>query len=126
MVSVFIISSHLMFGQGLENLLRQEKEIKILGHETNVERAIERIKAFRPEVVIIYRDDTHTNSRAIVIEILKANPAFFVYQATQWVTNELEDLIKAIKDKPLRASPPSLFNPGWPQEEQEGITHPSD
>lgn len=113
MISVYIISSYLLFGYGLESLLHQEEDLKILGHETNVERAIEQIKELHPEVVILYREDTLHSSRTIIIEILKANPdtrvivlslqnnTFFVYQAIQWVTTNPEDLFKAIKDKPL-------------------------
>lgn len=129
MISVFIISSPVMFGLGLENLLRQEKSLKILGNETNEERAIDQIKECQPEVVIVYRDDTLNNSKALIIEILKANPdirviglnlqnnVFFVYQATQWVTTDVEDLLKAIKDKPFwgreASSDTASLNMGW-------------
>jgi hypothetical protein len=123
MISVFIISSHLMFSLGLEKLLSQEKSLRVLGNETNIERAIEQIKKYQPDVVIVYRDDTHHNSKSLIIEILKANPntkvidlnlennIFFVYQVTQWVTTDLADLIKAIKDKPLWSSQSSSGTP---------------
>lgn len=135
MISVYIISSYLMFGYGLESLLHQEERLKILGQETDAERAIEQIKELQPEVVILYREDTLHSSRAIIVEVLKANPdtrvialslqnnTFFVYQATQWITTDPEDLFKAIKDKPSLGNTSvhiATLNQEWPEEKPEG------
>jgi len=41
MKCIFVLSNHPLFGQGVENLLRQEKRLNIVGRETDVDRAIE-------------------------------------------------------------------------------------
>jgi len=41
MKHVFVLSSHPLFGQGVESLLRQEKGLEIVGRETDVDKAIE-------------------------------------------------------------------------------------
>jgi DNA-binding NarL/FixJ family response regulator len=136
MLSVFIVSSHLMFGYGLENLLRRNTDLKILGQETNIRRAINQIKELKPEVVIIYADESHHSSQAIILEILNANPDtkvialnlqnnnFYIYQAAQWVTTSLEDLLNAIKDSPPLQSQDqpntAWINNGWQQKDQPG------
>ena len=140
MLSVFIVSSHLMFSYGLEKLLRQDADLKILGHETNIERAIEQIKKLKPEVVIIYTDESGNNSKAIILEILRANSDtkviglnlqnnnFYVYQAAQWVTTGPEDLFNAIKNMPPLPSQGNVkaawISKGWRKQEQHGEQKP--
>lgn len=122
MLSIFIVSSHLMFSRGLESLLGQDNELKIIGQETDVEQAIKQIKELRPDVVIVYGDEERGISSSIIIEILKIHPGtkviglnlqnniFHVYQAIQKVALEPEDLFKAIKTRPLPEIPR-----GWGQ-----------
>jgi len=110
MLRIFIVSSYLMFSLGLENLLRQDKEIKILGQETSREKAILKIKELQPDVVIVYTDDSHTGSRSFIIEILKTSPiskviglslqnnTFYVYQVKQGETDSVDDLFKTLKE----------------------------
>ena len=40
MKSIFVLSSHPLFGQGVEILLRQEAGLDIVGRETNVDKAM--------------------------------------------------------------------------------------
>lgn len=99
-----------MFSLGLENLLRQDKEIKILGQETDREKAILKIKELRPDVVIVYTDDSHVGSRSFIIEILKTSPTskviglslqnntFYVYQVKLGETGSVDDLFKTLKE----------------------------
>ena len=103
---IFVISSHLMFGQGLESLLRQEAKFEIVGQETDVDRALEKIKALQPEVIILDSD----NSSLAVTTVLAASPGvkvislslqnndLYVYQARQRVTRDVEDLFEAIEE----------------------------
>jgi DNA-binding NarL/FixJ family response regulator len=109
MLNVFIVSSHLMFSRGLENLLQEDEEINVIGQETNMEQAIKQIKKLHSDAIIIYSDDAQLTSRLTIIEILKASPntkvihlslqnnVFYVYQATQWVATSLDDLLQAVK-----------------------------
>ncbi|MBE7553342.1 MAG: hypothetical protein HS126_19905 [Anaerolineales bacterium] len=117
MLSIFIVSSHLMFSRGLESLLSQDNELKIIGQETDVKQAIKQIKELRPDVVIVYGDETRGLSPSLIIEILNIhsgtkvislslqNNIFHVYQTFQKVALEPEDLFKAIKSRPLPEVP---------------------
>jgi DNA-binding NarL/FixJ family response regulator len=130
MLRIFIISSHLMFSLGLENLLRQDKELRVLGQETNREQAIRRVTELQPEVVIVYTDDTQADSRSFIIEILKASPTakviglslqnntFCVYQIKQGETRSVDDLFKVIKGingQDSRAPEISRVSQSWSQ-----------
>jgi DNA-binding NarL/FixJ family response regulator len=109
MLNVFIVSSHLMFSRGLENLLREDKEINVIGQETDIEQALKQIKKVHPDAIIVYSDDARLTSRLTLVEILKAslntkvihlslqNNTFYVYQAAQWVATSLDDLLQAVK-----------------------------
>ena len=108
-IRVFIISSHLMFGRGLENLLQQEPDLKIVGSETNIPQALEKIGKLQPNVVIIYADDAQRNSDMLITDIFSVSPQtkvvalsvhnniFYVYQAARQTANGLDDLVKAIQ-----------------------------
>jgi DNA-binding NarL/FixJ family response regulator len=108
-LNIFIISSHLMFSRGLESLLGQDAELKVIGQETDVEQALKQIKDLRPDVVIVYGDEGRNIPVSVIIEILKIrsgikvislnlqNNIFYVYQASQRITHDPEDLLKAIK-----------------------------
>lgn len=112
MLSIFIISNHLMFSRGLESLLARDVELKVIGQETQVEQALKQIKHLKPDVVIIYEDGQRGVPSSIIIEIFKITPGvkvislslqnniFYVYQAVQQVAQEPEDLFKAIKLPP--------------------------
>jgi DNA-binding NarL/FixJ family response regulator len=128
MLNVFIVSSHLMFSHGLENLLQEDAEINVMGQETNMEQAIKQIKKLHPDAIIIYSDDVQLTSRLTIVEILKASPdtkvihlslqnnVFYVYQATQWVATSLDDLLQAVKvTMPPENEDNSSLNPGWSQ-----------
>lgn len=109
MLGIFIISNHLMFSRGLESLLARDVELKVIGQETDVEQALNQIKQLQPDVVIIYEDTQRGIPASVIFEIFKVNPGgkvislnlqnniFYVYQASQQVAHEPDDLIKAIK-----------------------------
>lgn len=99
-----------MFSLGLENLLRQDKEIKILGQETDREKALRKVEDLKPDVVIVYIDDSQVGSRSFIIEILRISPttkviglslqnnSFYVYQVKQGETSSVDDLFKTLKE----------------------------
>ena len=108
MARVFIISSHLMFGHGLESLLRRETTLDVVGQEVDEPKAIERIKELRPNVVILDSSGPPFEPTPTVIRILQESPGTHViglslqnntlhlYQATQRVVTSLEDLTEVI------------------------------
>lgn len=121
-----------MFSRGLENLLRQDRELIILGQETDVEQAVRQITELQPEVAIIYSDDSLNSFRLLIIEVLKSNPetkviglnlqnnTFYVYQAIQGETTSLEDLLRVIKDRPYwldkQVFDPAKIGDRWAQD----------
>jgi DNA-binding NarL/FixJ family response regulator len=113
MTSVFIISNHAIFGQGLENLLRREAMVEIIGQATDVTQGIEQIKALQPDVAIIDTDSPPDDSAAIVMRILMENPnikvislslhnnKYYIFQALLGVTTSPRDLAKAVEQDVL-------------------------
>jgi DNA-binding NarL/FixJ family response regulator len=106
---VFIISSHPLFGQGVESLLRQETGVDIAGRETDVDTAIERIKELRPHVVILDSADPACVPTPAVMRILKEgleakviglnlqDNTLCIYRGEQRVVKSVEDLVQAIE-----------------------------
>lgn len=109
---VFIVSSYRMFGLGLESILGQKETIEVIGQETNIERAIERIDQLGPDVVILDGDEPPYKSLATILTIMAAqsvpkviglnlrNNNLRVYEARQWVATSVDDLIAAIENDP--------------------------
>ena len=109
MTSVFIISNHAIFGQGLENLLRQETTVDIAGQATDVTQGIEQIKVLQPDVVIIDTDSPPDHSAVTVMGILMEIPHikvislslhhndFYIFRALLGVATSPRDLAKAVE-----------------------------
>lgn len=101
-----------MFSRGLESLLRQKTGTKIIGLETDLERAIKAIKKLNPDVVILDNNTSLTESAPDVMRILKATPEIKVislnlhnnnlriYRATKRVARSVDDLVSAIEEEP--------------------------
>jgi DNA-binding NarL/FixJ family response regulator len=96
MVRVFIFSSHPLFGQGVERLLCQETGLDIVGWETDVDKAFERIKKPTPAVMRILREGLGIK---LVGLNLKDN-TLCIYWGEQRVVKSIEDLVKAIEHSP--------------------------
>jgi len=80
MKRVFIFSNPSLFGQGLEGLLCRESELDVLGWETDLEKAIRRVKEIRPGVVILAGEEARTDSTAAVMQILKESRGTLVVE----------------------------------------------
>jgi len=109
MTSVFIISNHAIFGQGLENLLRRETGVDIIGQATEVNQGIEQISTLQPDVVIIDTNGPPETSAATVMRILVEFPNikvislslhhndFYVFRALLGVATSPRDLARAVE-----------------------------
>ena len=53
MKRIFMVSSQLLFSLGVENLLRQQAGLEIVGRETDATKALERIRELKPDVVLM-------------------------------------------------------------------------
>jgi DNA-binding NarL/FixJ family response regulator len=109
MKRVFLLSSHPLFGQGVESLLRRERGLEIVACETDVDQAVKRIKGLQPDVVIVDSSDPGVDLTPGVMGILKERAGakviglnlqdntLCIYRGEQRVIKETEDLIKAIE-----------------------------
>jgi AmiR/NasT family two-component response regulator len=117
MKRIFILSSHPLFGQGVENLLRQESRLEIVGREADVDNAIRRIKKLQPDVVIVDSSDPASDPTSAVMRILREgvgtkviglnlqDNTICIYRGEQRVVKEVKDLVEAIEHSPLSPEP---------------------
>jgi DNA-binding NarL/FixJ family response regulator len=68
-VRVFILSSQSLFDLGVENLLRQEAELEVVGREANMDQALAQIKALMPDVVILNSADASCSPTPAVLRL---------------------------------------------------------
>jgi chemotaxis response regulator CheB len=119
MMRVLILSSHPLFGQGVESLLRQQAGMEIVGREADVDSAIERIKELQPEVVILDSGAPACDPTPAVMRILREgvgtkviglnlqDNTMCIYRGEQRVVKEVADLMEAIESSPLLSGPVS-------------------
>jgi len=119
MKRIFMFSTHPLFSQGVESLLRQEPGVEIVGRETDVDNAIERIKELQPDVVIFDSGDLACNLTPAVMRILREgvgtkviglnlqDNTMCIYRGEQRVVKEVKDLMEAIEPSPLSPEPVS-------------------
>jgi chemotaxis response regulator CheB len=109
---VFILSFHPLFGQGVESLLRREARLEIVGQETDADKALERLKEIRPDVVILDCAETACDPTPAVMRILREglgtkviglnlqDNTLYIYRGEQRLVKEVKDLIEAIEPLP--------------------------
>ncbi|MBM4467201.1 MAG: response regulator transcription factor [Chloroflexi bacterium] len=108
MKRIFMLSSHPLFSQGVESLLRRETGLEIVGREADADQALERIKELQPDVVVLdsadLRDPMPVVMRifregvgAKVISLNLKDNTMHVYRGEQRVVKQVEDLVKVIK-----------------------------
>lgn len=107
---IYIVSTHLMFGHGLESLLRKESDLEIIGQEMEIGQAVEAIKKLEPDVVILDTEGLPYGSVRELMAILKAasivrvialnlhNNMLSAYKAKRQIAKGIEDIIQAIKE----------------------------
>lgn len=115
MIHILMVSSFPVFSQGIERLLGAEAGLEIVGRETDVERAIERIHELAPDVVILDSAVPEWNDMATVLRILNArwgtrvialnlqDNSINVYREERREAKGIADLVEVVKDRPVRA-----------------------
>lgn len=106
-----MLSSQLLFSRGVENLLSQQAGLEIVGRETDTTRALECIRALKPDVVILDSKDLASVPSTLVAHILKEAPGtrvivlnlddetVGVYRGEQRTARCVDDLLEAIGEK---------------------------
>jgi DNA-binding NarL/FixJ family response regulator len=117
MKRIFMLSTHPLFSQGVESLLRQETGLEVVGRETDVDKAVERIRELQPDVVIVDSADPTCDPTLAVMRILREgvgtkviglnlqDNTVCIYRGEQRVVKEVKDLVEAIEHSPLSPEP---------------------
>ncbi len=111
---VFMLSCHPLFSQGVETLLRQEPGLELVGREMDVEKALERIKELRPDVVILDSSNPKFDPIPGLIGSMRGFPGITVigmnltdnricvFRWEEWIAQGVQDLTKAINAFEIR------------------------
>ena len=117
MKRIFMFSTHPLFGQGVESLLRRETGLEVVGRETDVDKAVERIKELQPDVVIVDSGDPACDPTPAVMRMLREgvgarviglnlqDNTICIYRGEQRVVKEVKDLVEAIEPSSLSPEP---------------------
>ncbi len=112
MARVLLVSQHSLFGSGLQSLLTHQANIVIAGQETVPARAIECVKALKPDVVIVDSECQgcdpaelalavfRAGSKARVIGLSLKDNTIHIYRNEQRIAHGVEDLMQAIESNP--------------------------
>ena len=108
MCTVFILYHNYLFARGLQELLQQEKEMKVVGVEARGEKAFSSIRALNPEVIIIEAKEDesepeillsrslHEHLQAKVVRLSMEDNSCILYSGARCTANSVEDLIKCV------------------------------
>ena len=106
---VFVVSQPSLFEDGIEELLRQEPGLEIVGRETDTEEAVRRIKELHPDVVILTDGDAATGLgaellrlvregfRMRIVEVHLATNTLCIYCGEQQPIREVRDLVDTVR-----------------------------
>lgn len=72
-VRVFMLSNQSLFDVGLENLLRQESALEIVGCEADLDQALERIKKLAPDVIFVSSIDASGYPTSAMIRLMNGS-----------------------------------------------------
>ena len=68
---VFVVSKPSLFGEGVEELLRCEPGLDIVGWETDTQQAVNRIKEALPDVIIVTDGEASTGLDAELLGLVR-------------------------------------------------------
>ncbi len=106
---VYLLTANLLLSQGLEALLSDVEQMEVIGHDTDAERALARIRTLRPDVVLLdvnlpLGDPAPTVARILtgqlgikVIGLNQIDNTIHIYQGEERVITEVRDLLEAIQ-----------------------------
>ncbi len=107
---VYLLTANLLLSQGLEALLSDVEQMEVIGHETDAERGLARIKTLRPDVVLLDVSLALSGSAPALAHILtgqlgirviglnQVDNTIHVYQGEERVITEVNDLLEAIQE----------------------------
>ncbi len=108
MQTVFILYDHSLFARGLEKLLREGGEVKVMGVEALGEQAFSHIRELKPDVIIMEADEGESEPEMLLFRFLKDRPearlirlnpennSCILYSGWRRTANTVEDLLKCV------------------------------
>lgn len=109
MKRIFMLSTHPLFCEGVSALLHNKDGMEFVGRESDADRAIERIKELRPEVVIVDTGNLACDASSVMWRIFQEKEIskiiglnlndnkMCVYHEEQRPVQRVEDLMNAIE-----------------------------
>jgi len=70
MSRILIFSTHPLFGQGVERLLRREAGLAVVGVESDVSTALQKVAELKPDIVILDSSDPNCDPAPILTQML--------------------------------------------------------
>lgn len=111
MTRVYVISCHPLFGRGVQALLDLEQGMELLGCETDVDRAIKRIRETCPDVIIVEAGLTEGHLDPVLVRLLGENlgikiiglnltdNAMRIYQGEHRIIRQVQDFVVAVRSR---------------------------
>jgi DNA-binding NarL/FixJ family response regulator len=108
---VAMLTSHPLFGEGVEILLRKEAGLEVVGRETDVDSVIDLVKELRLDVVVVDSADAASEPITLVMRILREgvrtsviglnleDNTMCVYRREKRIVTEVKDLVEAIEGR---------------------------
>ncbi|MCC6615101.1 MAG: hypothetical protein IT320_16610 [Anaerolineae bacterium] len=125
MKRVFICSGRALFGSGIRQLLDAQADIDVIGWESDVELACQRIQEMQPDVVLVVAEGSsgcrmsdrqrflRAEGKTRIIELDLEDRKVYVYTGEQLTIKEVDDLVRAIEE-PVDGTPAPSASPGPP------------
>ncbi len=110
MKRIFMLSGQLMFSEGVELMLQDRSGYEIVGRETDVAKAIERILDLQPDIIIIDCANQDLLAATTVARIMNQAPntkiialnltdnQIRLYKSEQRTARSSTDLLKALEN----------------------------
>ena len=120
---VLVVAETSMFEEGIEEILRREPGMEIVGRETDPGQAVQRIREALPDVVILTDGEAAKGIGAEVlgmvregfhvriVEVHVATNSLCVYCGEQQSIREVGDLVDAVKHVCRSSSPEAGVSP---------------
>jgi len=109
MSRILIFSTHPLFGQGVERLLRREAGLVVVGVESDVATALQKVAELKPDIVILDSNDPncdpapilaqilHSKSRATIIGLNLSDNIACVCSVEHTMVTDVSDLLDLVR-----------------------------
>ena len=79
MKSVYVISTYLMFGRGLQQLLEEkDHNLEIVGQEKDLDKAVEQVIKLQPDIIILYSHNPLKTGASLAQRLLEEGAGVYL------------------------------------------------